>query len=193
MRRSFIFILSFTLLGSVLACASSGGGDSAAKGERFRGRLVAMGGPAGGQTNYIDFHADRYASDAEIEAFQKALANSGEKGLFETMSEAKPMGWVRIGGNTRYHLRLIRSIDTPEGRIIRGITDRPISFGEVIRSTRSMDYSYGIIELNLDSQGEGEGSIIAAAKINFDGHTVEIESLGNQPYRIMAVKPVDLK
>ena len=193
MRRSFIFILSFTLLSSVLACASSGDGNSAAKGERFRGRLVAMGGPAGGKTNYIDFHADRYASDAEIEAFQKALTDGGDKGLFETMSDAKPIGWVRIGGNTRYHLRLIRSIDTPEGRIIRGITDRPISFAEIIRPTRSKNYSYGIIELSLDPQGEGDGSIIAAAKINFNGHSVEIESLGNQPFRIMAVKPVNLK
>jgi hypothetical protein len=102
------------------------------------------------------------------------------------------MGWVRIGDNTRYHLRVIRSVETPEGRIIRGFTDRPIQFLEIIRPLRSRSYSFGIIELQLDERGEGSGGIIAAAKIGFADNTIEVESFGNQPYRVLSVKPVAL-
>jgi len=174
-----------------MACASSGGDSST--GERFRGRLVAMSGPGGGQTAYVDVHANRYASEEEITALGDILVEGGEQALHKAITEMEPMGWFRIGANTRYHLRLIRAIDTPTGRIIWGLTDRQITFMEIIHSVRSRNYAFGIVELHLDENDEGSGGIIAAAQISFKGTTIEIESFGNQPYRVLSVKPENLK
>ena len=53
-----------------------------------------------------------------------------------------------------------------------------------------MDYPLGVIELELDADGKGEGRLIAAARLKFnkDG-TLVIEQLGVRPFRLMKVKP----
>ncbi len=187
MRRRLLYLLMMFCSVHLMACASTGG-DSAT-GERFRGRLVAMSGLGGGNAASIDLHAHRYASVDEINALTKILIEGGEKALHKAVTDIEPMGWFRIGPNTRYHLRLIESVPTQNGRIIRGITDRTITFKEIINSNRSRNYSFGIVELHLDANDEGAGGIIAAAQISFENTTITIESFGNQPYRVMSVKP----
>jgi hypothetical protein len=163
--------------------------------QRYRGRLAAMSGPAGGQTTWITLHADAWTSDDVVLRLAGILAEEGQKALMSAMSEIEPPGWVRIGDNTRYHLRVVRRLEREDGTVvIRGYTDRPVQFGEIIRSTRSRDYTLGMVELVLDAEGSGGGGIIPAAQISFtDAGTIEIESFGTQPYRIMNVAPEKLK
>ena len=72
---------------------------------------------------------------------------------------------------------------------MRAVIDRPIQMFEVMRSLRSEDYPYGMVELVLDDKGKGEGSLIAAAKIEFNKEgAVEIENLGTRPFRLMNVR-----
>jgi hypothetical protein len=65
--------------------------------------------------------------------------------------------------------------------------DRPISFREAANNLRSMKYPFSYIEIHLDASGQGEGKLIAAAKVSLTGNIVEIESLGSEPFKLLDV------
>jgi len=184
-----LVVLAALLAGATVAVAS----DDLP--QRWRGRLAAMSGPSGGQTAWIILHVDRWTPDEEVLRLAGILAEEGQKGLISAMSKIEPPGWVRIGERTRYHMRVMRRIKREDGSVlIRGYTDRPVQFGEVIRPTRSRDYTLGMIELVIGPDGSNDGGIIPAAQISFgDGGVIEIESFGTQPYRILNLSQEELK
>src|SRR4029079_9875057 len=72
-------------------------------------------------------------------------------------------------GKVGTNIAMIRSIDTEKGRIIRALASRPETFRELYGMPgRSQFYPFGFVELRLDKDGKGEGSLILAAKIDFD-------------------------
>ncbi len=66
--------------------------------------------------------------------------------------------------------------------------DRPISFRESVNNSRSTDYPFGYIEINLDDNGKGEGRFFASAKVTMTAGTVDIESYSPQPLRLLGVQ-----
>lgn len=195
MKRILILAVALTLLaaGSPLFAAEDSQAPFPAP-QRFEGRMAALSGPGAGGTAYMTFHVDRYATDPEVQALAQVLGEQGEEALLKAVTATEPGGWVRVGNGLRYHLRVIRSMQTPEGLMMVGITDRPIQFGEVVRSKRSREYAFGWVQILFDENGKGEGGLIPTAKIEFDeeGRLV-VESFGLQPYKILAIKPVKTK
>jgi len=77
--------------------------------------------------------------------------------------------------------------------LIVGVCDRPIGFLEAYYSGRSLDNKFGIviIDLKTNKKGkeEGEGVLIYAAKVTvLEGNKVEVENLGIDPVKLMAVR-----
>jgi hypothetical protein len=72
------------------------------------------------------------------------------------------------------------------------MTPRPVPFFEAYRHGRSMDYPFTIIELQLNQEGKGEGSILGAAQLKFNEKgQLEIESYGNQYAKLANVRMWD--
>jgi len=162
--------------------------------QRYRGRIASLSGPTAGGTAFLVFHIDRFATDTEVQGLAQVLGEQGEEALLKAVSDIEPGGWVKIGNGLRYHLRVIRSMETPEGRMLIGITDRPIQFGEIARSTRSRQYTFGWVQILFDADGKGEGNLIPTAKINFnDEGRLVVESFGIQPFRILKVTAEKIK
>ena len=69
-------------------------------------------------------------------------------------------------------------------------TDRPLSFWEESRQSRTIDYPFTIIELRIAPNGEGEGKLSLATKIIADKQsgTIVLEDYATQPVLLMAVK-----
>lgn len=83
------------------------------------------------------------------------------------------------------------SIDTPQGRVVRLFTERPIAFEEMYYNTRSRDFEFGVIELQLDEKGEGVGAVIPAASVSFndEGQLVfETTPFATGPYKLIGVR-----
>ena len=195
MKRTLILMITLALMAAVIPVfAAEDSQTNQPVPQRFQGRMAALSGPAAGATAYMTFHVDRFATDAETQVLAQTLGEQGEEALLKAVSATEVAGWVKIGNGLRYNLRVIRTMQTPEGRVMIGITDRPIQFGELARNTRSRQYTFGWIQIQFDKDGKGDGSLIPTAKINFDeqGRMV-VESFGLQPYRILKVEPEKIK
>ena len=148
---------------------------------------------AGAKVN-VDLHVDRYTSDEEAKSMAGLLVNAGPDALLKALEKSKTIGRIRLTGRVGfYDLKLIRSHRTPEGRRIYGIGDRPVGFLEAYVNNRSMDYPFGILQIDLktDEKGKekGEGALIYSAKIKvLEGNNIDVESYGISPIRLMAVR-----
>lgn len=195
MKRILILAVALTLLtaGSpVFAGEDSQAGYPVP--QRYEGRMAALSGPGAGGTAYMTFHVDRYATDSEVQALAQILGEQGEEALLKSITALDPGGWIKVGNGLRYNFRVVRAMQTPEGQMLVGITDRPIQFGEVVRGTRSRQYTFGWVQILFDENGKGEGGLIPTAKIEFDEENrLVVESFGLQPYKILAVKPIKVK
>lgn len=142
----------------------------------------------------IDLYVDAYTSDEEAKTMAGLLVQAGPDALLKALEKSKTIGRIRLSGRTGfYDLKLIRAHRTPTGRRIYAVGDRPVGFLEAYASNRSMDYPFGILQLELktDEKGkeEGEGALLYSAKIKvLDGKTIDVESYGVGPIRLMGVK-----
>jgi len=196
MKKTMILILSLALVAAAaipVFAAEDSQSDQPVP-QRYRGRMAALSGPAAGATAFMVFHVDRFATDAEVQILGQTLSEHGEEALLKAVSDTEVAGWIKVGNGLRYNLRVIRTMQTPEGRVMIGITDRPIQYGEVARSARSRQYTFGWVQIQFDEDGKGEGGLIPTAKVDFDDQgRLVVESFGLQPYRILKVLPEKLK
>src|SRR5215510_2834901 len=148
---------------------------------------------AGARVN-VDLHVNGYTSDADAKRMAAALVEAGPNALLKMLEKADSLGKITLTGRVGfYDLKLIRSHRTANGRRIYAIGDRPVGFLEAYVSNRSMDYPFGILQIDLktkdDGDEEGEGALIYSAKIKvLDGNSIDVESYGIAPIRLMAVR-----
>ena len=148
---------------------------------------------AGARVN-VDLHVNSYTSDEEAKSMAGLLVNAGPDALLKALEKAKSKGRITLTGRVGfYDLKLIRSHRTSEGRRIYAVGDRPVGFLEAYVQNRSMDYPFGILQIDLktkeNGKEEGEGALIYAAKIKvLEGNSIDVESYGIQPIRLMGVR-----
>ncbi|HSD46587.1 MAG TPA: hypothetical protein VLB87_08180 [Pyrinomonadaceae bacterium] len=169
------------------------------KSEKF-GALAYMphgAGPAmvgtGARMN-VDLYVDNYTSDEDAKQWAMLLRESGPNALLKALEKAKTIGKIRLTGRVGfYDFKLIRSHQTENGRRIYAVGDRPVGFLEVYAGNRSLDYPFGILQLDLkkNSKGreEGTGALIYSAKIKvLDGNSIDVETYGIGPIQLMGVR-----
>ncbi len=163
--------------------------------ERLIGRIINTG--SGGGSAHFTLQIDQLTPDEEMDRLRILLQEKGEGEVIKSMEKMPTIGWLRVADSIRYNVAVIESIPTPDGgRIIRVVTSRSLAFGEVMHTTRSRKYRFGIAEVMLGPDGTGEGSVLAAARFKFNKQgDLEIESFGIGPVRVLNIqtKPGDGK
>src|ERR1700759_3154026 len=89
-----------------------------------------------------------------VDAFQKGQS----QGLANALNKLPSHGRISIPGTVGYELTFIRLIETPTGRKIRFITQRPITFGEAYTDALSMSYNLTAGEFDLNDQDKSKSS-----------------------------------
>lgn len=159
--------------------------------EQFAGVIVNT---ANGGTIPIVVHIDSYSPAGDVRALNLLLKDKGQDAVEAALFRMKERGWIRIGSSLGYEVPLIRSLPTPTGRRIVVIADRPIQFWEQWRGTRSLQYPFGMVVLDIDHTGHGAGRLIAAMRAKFDNEgKIELESFGTEPFRIIGLSQQPLK
>jgi hypothetical protein len=152
-----------------------------------------------GSTMNVDIVIQRYSTDAEAQELAQLLLSSGSDAVLKALQKKKSIGKVSLVGRVGFFdLKLIRSRPVEGGRLVIAVSDRPIGFLEAYNSGRSMDYTFGILQMQLKTKEEdkgekqreeGEGTLIYAAKVKvIDKTKIEIENYGISPAELKGVR-----
>jgi hypothetical protein len=153
-----------------------------------------------GANAVVDITVNAWSTPDERERLITTMLTKGSDALLRELQKTPVKGRFRIPGITRpdpHHLALGLDLHyawqtpLPEGgRRIVLATDRYIDFREARNQPRSIDYPFTLIEIRTDKDGNGEGKMAVATKINFDKkkNQIELENYSSEPVRLNNVK-----
>jgi hypothetical protein len=137
---------------------------------------------SGAATSQVDIHIQRYSTDAERDQLMDAFKNGGQDRLLDTLQKLPVVGYIRTPTSLRYDLHFARQVPNPEGgRKVILLTDRHMAMWEVVNSTRSVNYPFTLVQLELGPDGKGVGKASIATKITQNDNVIELENFESQP------------
>jgi hypothetical protein len=149
------------------------------------GQAGAMAGKSFGVTVYIT----GWTTDQQVQDYTSVLKEKGPDGLVKMMEKTDDVGRLSPTGYVGSGFRFARYRPTPNGGLhIVMVTNRPMAFGELYNGSRSTDYQFGIVVLDVDKNGKGTGKLAPVCKIKFNKkNELEIENYGQKPFRLANV------
>jgi hypothetical protein len=188
-------ILASLLVLSAAAPLAAPDDDRGSTRQQFTGVAVSIGtpgNPVGAAP--VDVVITRWSTPEERQRLINAFAGEGQDAALDKLQDMKPVGTIRVNRQgLAYDLRYAREFKNEDGgRRIFLLTDRPISAWEAFVQPRYSDYPFSLIEMRLDRDGRGSGTITLAAKITAseDGRFVQIENYATAPIQFNDIKQV---
>jgi hypothetical protein len=196
MRRSRIGSIGIVLLAVSLAWAISPGSANDKPVLRLRATAVDPGGatPEGGRrasAGMLEIGIERWTSDAEHAKLAAIVAEKGSDALLNELQKLPRAGFIRTATSLGWQIHYARQVPLPEGgRRIIIATDRPMNFYELWNRPRSADYQFMLVEIRLGADGRGQGTLVPAARIDYNESTktIEVENYASQPVRLTDVR-----
>ena len=161
---------------------------------------VNMSNIATGTNAVVYITINPWSTAEERQRLITAMLEKGPKELLKQLQKAPAKGRFRIPTARRpdpHHLALGLDIryawqvpGEDGGRRIVLAFDRYIGFAEARSQPRSFDDPFSLIEIRVNSAGEGEGRFAVATKITFDKekNQIELENYSSEPVRLNNVK-----
>jgi hypothetical protein len=190
MKRLVIaFALLFSVVGAGLLLASS----EKEKGTPERYKAVTVQ-PKSARLNpavQLDILVERYTSDSERMEHLKLLKEKGPEALLRTLGKVN-VGRISAPGQVGVAVAVARIRETEGGKRVRLVTTRPVSFLQARRGETPDQFPYTVMDLYLDANGKGNGSVLSALKVVFDDDgQLQIQGLGGDPVDLINVEKID--
>jgi hypothetical protein len=186
--RVLILCISFFAV-TLLPHSSPGQSDSAGKPEQFAATAFGQSGMFSGKNVGLDIYITKYTSDQEAQDLAATLKTKGSDALLKAVQKMKESGRVSVNGSVGWRLPVVRQRATEKGRRIVMFGDRPLSFYEASTAQRSRTYEFGMLILNVDENGQGDGLLYGACKVKFNAdNQLDVEHFGQAPVRLANVK-----
>jgi len=144
-----------------------------------------------GRTGSIDIDVTRWSTSKEREALVQTLFTKGSDELLSALRDQPSVGRIYATGSIGYELHYAQQRQLPEGgREIILATDRPMSFQEIVNSTRSTQYPFTWVQFQIGKDGNGEGKLAIAARIIGEeaDQLIEVEDFATQPVKLQDIK-----
>jgi hypothetical protein len=156
---------------------------------QYAATAFGQAGSTAGKSFGLTVSIDNLTDDNSVQALADALLQKGQDGLVDALESMKGIGRVAPTGSVGTQVEFVRIRPTKDGgQHIVLVANRPISFPELFNGTRSTDYKFGIVMLNLDKDGKGTGIFAPLCKIKFNKKKeLEIENYGQKPFRLANV------
>jgi len=139
----------------------------------------------------VDLVVDRWSTETERTKLIETLLEGGQKKLLDALQDTPKVGYIKTPDTLAYDIHYAHRVPAADGgeRIVL-VTDRYIAFWEAASGARTLDYPFTIIEMRLDSKGQGEGKIAVATKItaNRESGEIVLENYATQPVSMTSVK-----
>lgn len=175
--------LAIFAAGSIVTLAQTNGTP-----ERFTATAVNMDRGGAGTLEIV---VSRWSTDAERSKLVQTLLDKGENRLLDALQSAKKVGYIRTPSSIGWDLHYAHRRPLPDGgEQVVIATDRPIGFREAANQPRSIDYPFTVIEMHLNADGEGQGTMSVATKVMADKETgsIQLENYGTTPVMLTSVK-----
>lgn len=143
-----------------------------------------------GDTGRVEISVTRWSTPGERETLVSTLVKEGQDGLLDKLRDMRAVGRIHTPGSIGYELRYAEQAKLPEGgRKIVLATDRPMSFRELFNRPRSSEYPFTWVELNMKTDGTGDGQLAVRARAFADraDRPIEVETFDIQPIRLQRV------
>jgi hypothetical protein len=179
------------LSGSMLPNAFAQGGDSKLPDlpRQFAATAIGDAGAIAGKSFGVTVYVTGWTTGQQVQDYISTLKEKGPDGLVSAMEKANDVGRLAPTGFVGTGFRFARYRPTANGGLhIVMVTNRPMSFGELYRGTRSTEYQFGIVVLDVDKNGKGTGKLAPVCKIKFNKQNqLVIENYGQKPFRLANV------
>jgi len=158
--------------------------------ERFTANAVSLSPEYGTGQQVVEITINRWSPNAERERLVGVLQEKGPDELLKQLQKNKPLGRIRTPDSLGYDLRYAAQTPAEDGgRTIVIATDRPIGFWEATQRPRSIDYPFTVIQMKIDRDGRGTGTLSYATRVIARGNNViELEDFATQPIMLNNIK-----
>jgi hypothetical protein len=130
----------------------------------------------------------RWSTDAERDRLVKTLLAKGPAALLEELRDMRPVGTIRTPDSLAYDLRYASQRPAGDGRQVVLATDRPIGFWEAQNQPRTLDYPFTVIQMQIDANGTGKGTLSFATKIEAVGNVITLENFASAPAMLTQIR-----
>ena len=184
-------MLKFTTLGislwlAALITGSSGIAQTHGEREEFSAAAIVNDNLGSGAGRVI-MQVTRWSTEAERSRLASTLPK-GNDALLEVLRDMKSVGTMRTPDSLGYDLRYAHQEPAEDGgRRIVLATDRPIGFWEAANQPRTIDYPFTVIQMQIDKNGEGKGTMSYATKIIPRGNNIELENFTTSPVMLTQI------
>jgi hypothetical protein len=181
--RPFTVMPALIVLVCSLALAQTNGQP-----ERFTANAVSLSPQYGTGQKVVEINVNRWSPASDRDTLIAALMKSPDE-LLKQLQKTRPVGTIRTPDSIGYDLHYAQQTPLPEGgRSIVIATDRPIGFWEATNRPRSIDYPFTVIQMNLDRNGMGSGTMSYATRITTKNNIIELEDFATQPIMLNNIR-----
>lgn len=137
----------------------------------------------------VQISVDRWSTGAEQRKLVTTLREKGPRAMLDTLQDMPRAGFIRTPDSLGYPLHFAYQTQGADGgRRIVIATDRPIGFWELWHGTRSADYPFTVIQMEIDADGRGTGTMSVATKILAYGDIIELENFTSAPVMLRDIR-----
>ena len=181
--RPFTMMPALIVLVCSLALAQTNGQP-----ERFTANAVSLSPQYGTGQQVVEINVNRWSPASDRDTLIAALMKSPDE-LLKQLQKMRPVGTIRTPDSIGYDLHYAQQTPLPEGgRSIVIATDRPIGFWEATNRPRSIDYPFTVIQMSLDRNGMGSGTMSYATRITTKNNIIELEDFATQPIMLNNIR-----
>jgi hypothetical protein len=161
--------------------------QSNAQPEEFNA-VAIQNNSSGSGADRVIIRVERWSSEAERTRLAGAL-QKGSDTLLDQLREQKSVGTIRTPDSIGYDLRYAHQEPGADGgRRIVIATDRPIGFWEQRNQPRSIQYPFTVIQMEIDKNGEGKGTMSYATKVMPRGNLIVLENFDTAPVMLSSIE-----
>jgi hypothetical protein len=181
-------IAAVAALGSAAVLTLAGSAQTMGTPERYSASAIDINT---GRAGNFDITVNRWSTDKQRDTLMATMVSKGPEKLLDTLQDLPAVGHFGAPGNLSWDLHFARKMPLPDGgeRVVLA-TDRRISFWEAAHQPRSFDYPFTVIELRLNRDGDGEGTMSIATKVIYDKkeNMITLENYQTSPVRLTNVR-----
>lgn len=184
------WLLGAVLGAIVVALGASPSGQGIGAPERFQAFAVDLPDVGPTRSGPVEIVISRWPGRTERESILAAL-DQGQSAFMRELERTPRVGYVRTPASTGWDLHYVDVVEAADGgRTITLLTDRPIGMWESFYRPPSIDYPVTWIQLKVDRDGRGEGTMFEAARVSgsLTHRFMVLENYASRGIRLMNVQ-----